>query len=172
MGKKLKWTLIVIMILLLIGVIIYNIIKNTNFFQASIIEIITLLVAIFLSYVFTEKNSNERRLKEALEVIIEKTQMKLNMNVLVKINNEEDLRQVRIIKRSLENNFTLLKENSECFKIKEDIEYIIQQLENYNSIIDNHINDIEHLSNAEVDLNRYILLIDDKLNQVRVKLYK
>ncbi len=166
-----KFGAIIALVIAFILLIVYNLKNNINFFDASVTDIITLIIAILLSYFFTEKNSNNRKKKEVIEIIIEKIQSKLESNVMRNINNEEDIKKVNINKRSIDNNLNLLKDNARNLNIDKDIDYIIEQFGNYISIIDNHINDIEYLKNSKIDLERYLTLMSDKLNKIRIDLY-
>lgn len=166
-----KYGLIITLIIAFIILIVYNFKNNTNFFEASITDIITLIIAILLSYFFTEKNSNTRKKKEVIEIIIEKLQLKLESNVMRNIKNEEDIKIVNINKRSIDNNLNLLKDNAKNLNIDKDIDYIAEQFDNYISIIDNHISDVEYLKNSKIDLERYLTAMSDKLNKVRIDLY-
>lgn len=62
--KNIKKCIIIIIIIVFSVLIIYNCINNHNFWETSITDIITLIIAIFLSYFFTEKNSNIRKKKK------------------------------------------------------------------------------------------------------------
>lgn len=166
-----KFVLILILNILFIILCIYNIKNNMNFFEASVTEIITLIIAIILSYFFTERNSNIRKKKEVIETIIEKLQIKLEADVMRNINNNNDIKKVNINKRSIDNNVQLLKDNAQNLNIDKDIDYILEQFDNYISIIDNHINDIEYLKNSNVDLERYLTAMSDRLNKIRIDLY-
>lgn len=166
-----KYGLIITLVIAFINLIVYNSKNNNNFFEASITDIITLIIAILLSYFFTEKNSNTRKKKEVIEIIIEKLQLKLESNVMRNIKNEEDVKIVNINKRSIDNNLSLLKDNAKNLNIDKDIDYIVEQFDNYISIIDNHISDIEYLKNSKIDLERYLTAMSDKLNKVRIDLY-
>ena len=170
--KNIKKCIIIIIIIIVFSVlIIYNCINNHNFWETSITDIITLIIAIFLSYFFTEKNSNIRKKKEVIETIIEKLQLKLESDIMRNINNQEDIKIVSINKRSIDNNLNLLKDSTKNLNVDKDISYIVEQFSNYISIIDNHINDIQYLKNSKIDFERYFIAMNDRLNKLRIDLY-
>ena len=171
MNGKIKVIIIVILIIAILALTIYNIKNNKNFFETSLIDVSTLAVAIVLSYFFTEKNSDKRKKKEAIEITIEKIQIKLESDIMANIKNEEDIKRVNIMKRSIDNNLCLLKDNCKNLNIEKDIAYIMEQFENYISIIDNHINDFSYLINSNMDLERYLTAMSDRLNKMRIDLY-
>lgn len=87
------------------------------------------------------------------------------------INNQEDIKIVSINKRSIDNNLNLLKDSTKNLNVDKDISYIAEQFSNYISIIDNHINDIQYLKNSKIDLERYLIAMNDRLNKLRIDLY-
>jgi len=161
----------IIILIVIILLAIYNFFTNDDFLQMSLVNLITLSIAIILSYLFVEKNNNIRKRKEVIETIIEKIQLKLESNIMININDESDIKKVSINKRSIDNNLNLLKNKSYNLGIEKDIEYIMEQFENYISIIDNHIADIPYIRSSKTDLERYLMLMCDKLDKVRMNLY-
>lgn len=169
----LRFLAIVFCVGLLVYIIFFNLQNNTDFFKMSLTDLITLLIAIVLSYFFTERNSNTRKRKETIEILIEKIQQKLETDVMVNICDGEDIKKVSLNKRSIDNNLNLIKNNTSQMgvNIEKDIDYVVEQFNNYIYIIDGHINDIEYLRSSKLDLERYLILMSDKLNKIRMDLY-
>lgn len=68
--KKKNMVIIVVFTAGIIVLGIYNIITNPDFFKGNIISCITLLIAIFISYLLVQRNADERNRKEAYRGII------------------------------------------------------------------------------------------------------
>jgi len=145
--------------------------KNENFWDASATSCLTLLVALVVSYYFSQKNLDERRQKESYLKLIEKVQRLVSDKDLFEIKTAEDIEIVLMKKRELNNYVYILKEYADKFSLQEDIKFIEEKTQEYIEFFGNHQHDIGYLEKSSTDLARPLLLIDSRLSEIMIKLF-
>lgn len=173
MKKNWKKIIFVIMVLVVIFVVFWNIfiLKNDKFMESSITSCLTILVALIVSYFLSKKNQDEKNQKDTYLKLMEKMQSLVNEEYMCKINAECDVQRVIMKKRDLNNTIGLLKKYAAQFNLSEEISFIDDKVQEYASLIGNHVGEIEHLKKCELDLKRPLELIDNKLSEAMLKLY-
>lgn len=156
----------------LVFVIDYNIIYNKDFLITPIYTIFNISVAIFFAYYLTQKKNDERKLKETAENIINKIQNIISDDYLYNINEGTNKRKLLMMHRQIGNKMFLLNSVKNELKLSPEITYIKNTFQDYRNFVGEHINNIDYLSNSEDILMKLIGLIDDKLDEIIVKLYK
>ncbi len=156
----------------LIILVIYNIRNNSNFYDTPIIYILNLLVAVIFAYYLTQKKSDTRNFKQEIENIVDKIQIIVNNPRLVNITSSEDVSYILAMHRTLSNKILILEENEKALNISEDIKVVREKFERYRELIGNHSEDIEYLSKSSNDITSIISIIDDRLDKIRISLYK
>lgn len=156
----------------IVGLAYYNVKNNTDFFDAPIYTIINILVAVFFAYYLTQRKTDERKLKEKAECIIDKIQLAINDERSYKITSKNDVDFLKIKQRTVSNQIEVLSTLNDKLKFTEKIMYIRDRYVEYKELTGNHIEDIEHLTKSETDLLNKILLIDNKLDEMKIDLYK
>lgn len=163
------------LIFLVFGMVVltgYNIKYNTSFFQAPIYTILNLIVAVFFAYFLTQRKNDERKLKEKAENLIDKIQIVINDKRFVHITSKEDIEFLLMMQRSISNRVEILIGLKDKLIFPKEIEYIKENFTSYKEIIGNHFQDVDYLSKSEKDLYNKIMLIDSKLDEMRIKLYQ
>lgn len=145
--------------------------KNEDFWDASITSCLTLLVALVVSYYFSQKNLDERRQKEAYLKLLEKVQQLVSEKVLVEIKKDTDIEVVLMKKRELSNCVFILKEYADKFSLNEEITFIEEKAQEYTEFLGNHQQDIAYLEKSSKDLARPLLLIDSQICKAMIKLF-
>ena len=72
---------ILVFFVLLVMFLNILVLKNENFWDASVTSCLTLLVALVVSFYFTQKNLDERRQKESYLKLLEKTQIEKTQEI-------------------------------------------------------------------------------------------
>ncbi|MBQ8299698.1 MAG: hypothetical protein IJX99_07620 [Clostridia bacterium] len=168
---KIKYLLPALVALAVSCVLYCNFKTNTDFFKMDFSSGITVLIGIIISYFLVNRDNNEKNLKDTTEKIIDKIQGMIRNPMMYKFNEDVDVRDIHMTKRAIDNKLNLLKKVSKKLDFENEIEYIISQFDEYVTLVDDHINDIEYLKRSELDLKRRILLIDDKFDEIKLKLY-
>ena len=171
MRKNLSLILIVLFLVFCAILSIFNIKHNDNFFEISLYNVLNLVIAVAIAYYLTQRKNDERKLKEKAEEIVEKIQIKLNDGQAYNINSDEDIAYVLLMHRSISNWIRLLDSIKEKLKFETEVNYISENYKNYKEFIGNHINDIDYLAKSRKELENYILLIDNKLDEIKISMY-
>ena len=168
-----KYILIVCFILVILIVAIYNIIHfgYCNFLQASVSQLLTLLVAIIVSYYLVQKRSDEKNKKEIIIRLLADIQKEVTNEDAYRISVNSKPATLTLRNRTLNNYLDTLSNYGELFGISEQVCFLQEKLSEYTDCIGNHIDDIDFLSKAELDLQRPLALINSKAYEIMLNLY-
>ena len=184
-GKKIvTLAALVIMILIFIYIkklFIYNIKENDLFFEVSIIEIVLAILELFsliigsiIIYFLTRKDNKIFKQKEIVEKLVDKLQKLLQEDYIVGIN-EQFIKCERIMLnikyRKISNHISLLKSFSRKFDYFEMIDYVDKKMKEYKESICKMEEDSDFSEKSFNNLKRLINLIDDKLEEIIIKIY-
>lgn len=162
--------LLVLGVLVIMGLNIF-VLKNQNFWETSITQCLTLLVALVISYLFSQKRLDERRQKDAYLKLLEKVQQLVSDKALYEINTAADINLTLMKKRELNNCFTILEKYASKFSLDEDIKFMVEKKQEYVDFFGNHSGDIEYLSKSSNDLLRPLTLIESRVMEIMIKLF-
>lgn len=168
--KKIITISIIVLVLIVFG--IYNGITNKEFWNMSLYNILTLLVAVVVAFYFTQKNNDIRKTKEKAENIFEKIQDIINQDKYYRIDEKTDERELNMMKRTVNNKLKLLEKESSIINNDSEMKYLREKFDEYRAFIDDHINDKKYLEKSEIELKKILNLMDDKIDEIRLKLYK
>lgn len=159
-------------ILIVIGIIslgIFNF-SNCEFWSISICDCLTLIVAVVIAYYFTKSDNKSTKKREIIESILDKMQLQINQPRYYELK-ETDEKDLYMMKRTINNKIALLEKSAKKIKIDTDIKYIKEKFNDYRSLIDEHITDKDYLVKSEKELRKILMLIDDKIDEIKLKLY-
>lgn len=156
---------ILLIIALCIG--IYNAKKNDGFLNASITELLTIIIAIIFSYWFVQIKSDKRKKNEKIDTMIYKIQSIVSDPEFLSVETDQICRKNLIAHRSVGNKITYLKKICED---DSDIKVKVLELENefngFREFYGNHYCDKQYMSKSEKDLLNYVTKIDDKADEI------
>lgn len=178
MNKK-KVGVIVAEAILIIAVIalgIYNgVSRTTEFFEVSIAQILTLLVAIVIAFWATQRKTDERRIKEQIEKVVIKIQTEVSASSFVTFSSddtsEEVQKRITMTTRKLKNAIEILHAYSKLFDIAKDVSYIEEQLREYDDCVSVKVGDLDYLSKSESHLRMFAENINSKCDHIILQLY-
>lgn len=158
------------------GVGIYNSYSNDDFFEASIAQILTLLISLCLVFWATQYKNDQRKTKEHAEKIIEKLQMFVTKDEFFSFDNngekEETKKMITTNNRKISNCVGILKKYSEKLNFQNEVTYIEEQVKEYKGLISEHIEDLDYLSKSESSFRKYSENIDSKCDAIILSLYQ
>lgn len=159
-----------------VGIGIYNIVKNSNFWNVSVAQVLTLLVTISIAFWATQFKNDQRSAKTHAEKVIAKIQSIVSCEefyTFIPSSNEEDAKKnYRISQRKFANCLSVLEEYGKQLGFQDDVKYIDEQFTEYKTFISDHLNDFDYLNKSEAHLRRLSENIDSKCDQIIVKFYK
>lgn len=168
--------LFLIVIIFVIAVLNIFVFETPDFWEMTIFQVITLLVAIIIAFWATQRKSDERKIKEQIEKITEKVQSEVASTAFVIFNSTDNpydvQRRITMATRKLSNCINVLREYSTIINIRDEVQYIDEQVRGYRDFVSVHVGDTEYLSKSETDLRRYADNISSKCDSIVLKLYK
>lgn len=163
------------LIIILIGFSLYNIFCNCNFWKINIAQVLTLLVAIMITFEAVQIKTDERKIKEKIENIIEKIQNEVsNPNFITfSINNNAEIikKHITMSNRKITNYIDILKEYSKIVDVSEEVQYIEKQLKEYRDFVSEKVGDLDYLAKSETHLRKYADNISSKCDYIILQLY-
>lgn len=145
---------------------------NLKFFQVSLYEIMYLAVIVYITVYLVDKYANKRLVKESAIAILDKLEYLINDVNSYKISDQTDKDRVLMIQRQFKNKISILKRHENILGIKKEIEYIDNQYVLYCEFVGSHIDDFYYLKKSEKDLLKYLNLIDTKIDEIKIQLYR
>lgn len=156
----------------MIALIWYNIANNTAFWNTSITTCLTLAISVVVSYYLVQYRLDKRKQKDILIQILTDIQKIVNAPDAWCIEIDTPQISLTMRNRELNNKLGILKQWKDKFNIKEEIEFIEKEIGEYEGIIGNHIDDMEHLHKSAKELQRPLDLINDKAYEIMLKIYE
>lgn len=171
MKDKILFIFECVLLLAIVILFVFNAITNDNFFNASMSQLMTLMVAIVIAFWATQLKNDTRKQKEQIENILRKIQTLISHPNFHSINENTVKDDVLITNRAISNYIKLLKTHSKKFKIQNDVEYIEGQFETYKTFISDNIYDFKALENQHITLRKWSENINYKCDQIIFSLY-
>lgn len=153
------------------GIFVWNYVKNSCFWNAQVIDIISpIFIAFYFSYYLIERKNDERRQKEILEEILWRLKDFIEQEEMYNLSQQEPA-TILMRSRQVSNQITILNNWKKHFNVEKEVDFICEKFEEYNSIIGNHIDDLNYLEKSSKELERPIKLISDKILELTMNLY-
>lgn len=143
---------------------IYNYKNNADFLKAPLSTIISILIAVVVSYLFVQKKTDDRRKREKIDKLLYKIQDLISASDFIDVK-EGDL----IVHRSIANKIEFLENNTED-NLKEEVKKLKETFVLYRDFYGNHYADADYMSKSKIELMNYIKLIDDTCDKMHMKL--
>lgn len=172
-----KWLLFAFTVIIF-GISSANIfvLNNKDFWDISIAQVLTLLVATLFAFWATQRENDLRKVKEQMQKIVEKIQMEVSASDFVSFdtaaNPDEVQKRITVSTRKLNNCITVLKYYSQIIDISEGLNYIDKEVKNYRDFVSDKVGDLDYLQKSEIQLIKYAENINSKCDYIVVELYK
>lgn len=167
-NKTLMIIAVALMFTVLCYVLYYNISNNDNFWISSIVEILTIIIALIFAYYLVEKNNNKRKQKEIIQSNIKKIQHYIYDSEIYNVQNNTIAnsltRKIKI--RKINNLLSYLKDYSEKYKYKKILKKITSDFKDYQRLSEEMIQDNDFNTKSINSLIRIIETIDDNLEEI------
>lgn len=120
--KRWQRTLILVIALIaLLGWALYNYFNNGTFFEASLANVVTIGLAIFVSYYFTQKTNDKRKQKDIILGLLLKLHSQIDSQEMFKLSSQEE-GAITMRNRDINNKITILEDNKYGFFSSTDLE--------------------------------------------------
>lgn len=177
---KIKNILVIIaVIILLVSTIVigvYNGFNNSKFFDASISQVLTLVVTLGIAFWATQIKNDQRKIKDHAEIIIQKIQAVVTEDSFYFIYKTDDpievQKRISVTNRKLNNCIGILKQYGDRLGFSNDANYIEEEFKSYKTFISDHYTDLDYLEKSESTLRKHAENIDSKCDYIILSLYK
>lgn len=153
----------------------FNIVHNKYFFSINIYNVITILIAVFLTFYFVQMKNEERKRKEVTEGLIDALQ-KVILENLQLIEQESGTNQdnesiwwgkILINKRIINSKIRAIDKLSPKLGIDEEVKQLMNKNEEYDSLVES----IQTMKIKTIDAKSIMHMIDNKCDSAKVNLY-
>ncbi len=159
-------------LIILVALAVYNLQTDcSNFWKTSFSSCLTIGVAVFLSCIFAQKTSDNRKQKAVIEDAIISLQKLLLDPASYDFRDCVDTRAITMRKRDLSNRIDFLRQHGAQFGMDSSLQQIETLFREYEDLIGNHFSDLKYLAKSQLELQRPLSLIDNELYNIRIGLY-
>ncbi len=164
----LKWKKYITLVIIIatISLLLAKNFEMPEFFKASFVDIITIILAVFITYYLTEKNNNIRRRNDCIEHILLEIEEMINDEIFFSTNKRALQHQ-----SSCANRIKYIKEAG-FYDIQEEINFIAEKFDEIRDLYSNHSQNKNELQKVFIDFEKHRDYICDKCNKIRVEIYK
>lgn len=159
-----RYLLQIISLIVLLVLSLFNL-SSATFWNTSFTEVITIGLAIFVSFYLTENLNDKRRRNDCIEHIILEIESMMNEDFIFSLNKDTLIHQ-----SSCANRIKYLKD-ANFRDIQADIDFIAREFEEIRDLHSNHKQTSKKLKTVLIDFEKHRALICDKCNKIRIGLY-
>lgn len=159
-------------VLILLGLLIYNLkISLVEFFKIPVYHWLNLIVAIYFAFFLSQKRNDERKLKDMVIDLLDKIQLELNTEDAHTFNECYDKNKVYMKNRKINNKLTLLDKLKDKLDMSTEVGTINSIFEEYQNMFGDYVENIEMLKSHQKEFQRFISIIDQKCDEIKVRLF-
>ena len=161
--------IIILFIIVISGLVYYNIKNNTEFFETSFSTVMSMVIAVVVSYYFVQKKTDNRRKKEKVDKLLYKIQEVIIDENFLSVENEEIIRKNLILHRSIANKLKYVNDNIDD-SFNEDMKKISETFEKLREFYGDHFNDSDYIKKSVKEITNFKSIIDDNCDNIHMKL--
>lgn len=154
------------------GLGIYNVINNKLFLKVSASSLLTMFIAVIVSFWLVQLKNDKRKLNDKIDKLVYKIQDIISSSDFTSCETADICRKNLILHRSVANKIEYLK--SVCEKddnIKSSILEIENEFRALREFYSDHYMDEEYMRKSQKEFQNYITKIDDEADKIHVKLF-
>lgn len=142
-----------------------------NFFNISLYELLSMCLIVIVSYILVEKNQDERILKSKLDQTLEVINLELDLIIKSLSSQNFSSQEYTLRSRKIRNKICILEKYSKTYSYSNDIQYIKDKFNTIDSVIGNHITNLNELYSISSDIMRMIDQINTRLDKIFMNLF-
>ena len=158
-----------VFIIVLIALGIYNCKNNDKFFDASFTTLVTIAIAVIVSYFLVQKKTDKRRKNEKIDDLLYKIQCYVNEDNFV-LTGEDISRKNLILHRTISNKIRCLKSLGLDKNSKKELEYIEKNFKDFRRVYGDNYSSREKMEEKYSELKNYVVRIDDACDKIHMTL--
>lgn len=156
--------------IVILGIAIYNGFNNSDFWEISIGPVITLLIAIILSYYLTQRKNDKTHVNEKIDHLVYKIQDTILEDTFLSAENEQIQRTNLINHKIIANKINQLKEICKDQKVIENLTHIEREFSELREFYGEHYKDTEYMKKSDAQLKNYVAQIDNYCDAIHILL--
>jgi hypothetical protein len=160
-----------LLITAIVSLLVFNIVKTTDFFKTDISTFVTVIMAITVTYYLAQRKNDERNTKELVFSTIDGIQEFVNDSKNIYFEEAPDHKMMLLALRRLNSKSELLCKYAKHYKYVSEAEQIKRFIKQYEDLYDLHGQDIPYLQKTSTDIARWLENIDSRCDTIRSKLY-
>lgn len=168
--KKIRLVVIILLAIALVWWSVYNVKNNSNFLTASLANIVTIGLAVFVSYFLTQRGNNKRRQKDIVYGLLQDLYQQVSSDEAYKLSGQSK-EKINMRNRDMNNKISILEGLKSDLISPKDLSLIRKSFNEYRDFIGDHIENIAYLSQSEKELKRPLDVIESKLLALELALY-
>lgn len=166
-----RWVFFVVLAGLLLFLGAYNFSNNDSFFEASLVNIITIGIAVGVSYWLTQKQTDRRKQKDLVVSLVLKIQLQISEESMYCLGDKPK-EEITLRNRNINNQLNILQTlAAKKFSIEKEIKFVMDSFSEYETFVGDHIDNPDYLAQSKKELQRPLGLMDSKLSEIAIKLY-
>lgn len=169
MKKIIKFLIIIVVGLSIGGIALYNAFVNPKFWEIQIGQVLTLYVAIVVSYALVQWRNTDSHKNEKIDDLVYKIQVMISDENLMKADSDSSQQLNLMIHRSIAKKIQYVKD-SNVKEIEQEVSEIESNFTILRELYSNHMKDQEYLDKSTYEINNRIKLIDDSCDSIHMKL--
>ncbi len=169
--NKLWWIPVSLLAIGFAVFVLYNIGHNEEFWSASAVNIITILIAVVISYFLVQRKSDRRKQKEILLDLINKLRLLIDSEETYDFTGQSR-EEILMRNRDISNKVQILTDIQTVFGIEEDMKFIQEKATEYLSLVGDHSMDLDYLIKSKKELQRPLMLISTRLVSMSINLFQ
>ncbi len=167
--KKSGWLtrgLVIIFSIVFIFLLVYNLLRNENFFEASATTLITIFSAVAISYFLVQKKTDIRRKNEKIDDLLYKIQGYINDEGFI-VGGEKSRKNL-ILHRSISNKIRFLLAQKLDKDIEKEVKKLDENFKEFRSLYgENYVNE-EDMKQEYNQFQNYISKMDDICDRIHM----
>lgn len=161
----------IVVILVFTSLFFYNLINNDTFFSAPFTSLMTVGVALFVSYGLVQSRNNRRKKSDKLSNLLYKIQGIIRQEEFVESQSERIQRRNLIMQRSVGNKIEYLKKGCEKdTSLKKLVEQMEEEFLRFREFYGEHYKDQDYMRKSEKELMNFIVKMDDIADKIHIEL--
>jgi hypothetical protein len=146
--------------------------KSKEFFDASFTTCISIIIAVGISYLLSQRQTDKRKQKEILQSVLKALQDRINDPGAYSITESTPPESLTSRNREIQNYLSLLDGKKTQFGIDREVDFLKEKFLEYETCIGDHISSIPWLMEASKELRRPLDLMNTKIYDTMLKLYQ
>ncbi|MED9967339.1 MAG: hypothetical protein UFJ18_11190 [Blautia sp.] len=171
-GKSANILSSIICIVFVVGLVmlgIHNYKNNEKFFDTSLTTLLTIAVAVIISYFFVQKRTDNRRKNEKIDNLLYKIQKYINEDNFV-LTGGEISRKNLILHKAIANEIRCIKNMNLDKESRKQIARVERYFKDFREVYGENYPNEERIEEKYSELKNYVVNIDDACDRIHMHL--